>query len=747
MSNITINTTPPQIALAGNGLVYNITTANAKSAAGSLAKFAVTFAAAWDEIAENDTFTLTCDLFTIDFVFKDSPDESGTQLPTPTDSTYVTDYSPLLRDAMLKNYYIATYCELSQLPANVNFNFEFRNKGSFSLAVDAHWGTENTPLTVTPTDGTNETYRSNYRLCALIENSLNDQLIVIEKFPFPALSIDFDIADFIKHLCSSDFTMNPDALLFEHSSAIVSYVTKFFDKYGSPPVPSILYPDTTRYALPGGIDKNGLAAYAADETDVMTQFIADKRFLTHADDEITLKFDDVIRLYFLLNTSNNVQFRWARYTVEGYILGSWQFNTQDTYDPNTIVECVCDPLKLFSEANLEAAHYIEVKLYDNTAHADLSETRRYYLDNNISTQRLQFVFANSFEIAYDTIFAYGKAEHNFDIENYTLLYINDAKSQSRSYRTDKFIVRSGYLTFRQLFYWQEFIQSNQRYLIRDGRRIPCRILSTNIFMYKNQVYNFGIELEIELDDRDKFRSTLPDQAIAFSDYFNSYGFSFAVSAAIAGHIILDADGNEMPQRNKLQFTGHNVQVSDNEAGDKTVINIAHTGVWFDVMVPMVAEPTSTSTIDTIVDVRDSIKIGNIIAVTQDGTTRELVVSNVTWDDVNLIGQITTSTAELITSEVITAMKVKSLSGPTISSKDVSLASGSWSGSNTQTITVEGVGYISLVIVSPAGSDFTNYENFATAQIIGTTQGNNQVVVKCKNIPTSNISVKITYIWH
>ena len=107
----------------------------------------------------------------------------------------------------------------------------------------------------------------------LIENSLNDQLIVIEKFPFPALSIDFDIADFIKHLCSSDFTMNPDTLLFEHSSALVSYVTKFFDKYGSPPVPSILYPDTTRYALPGGIDKTGLAAYSADETDVMTQFI------------------------------------------------------------------------------------------------------------------------------------------------------------------------------------------------------------------------------------------------------------------------------------------------------------------------------------------------------------------------------------------------------------------------------------------------------------------------------------------
>ena len=57
MPNITINTTPPQIALAGNGLVYNITTANAKSAAGSFAKYAFASSNDWDEIFENDTHT------------------------------------------------------------------------------------------------------------------------------------------------------------------------------------------------------------------------------------------------------------------------------------------------------------------------------------------------------------------------------------------------------------------------------------------------------------------------------------------------------------------------------------------------------------------------------------------------------------------------------------------------------------------------------------------------------------------
>ena len=79
-----------------------------------------------------------------------------------------------------------------------------------------------------------------------------------------------------------------------------------------------------------------------------------------------------------------------------------------------------------------------------------------------------------------------KAEHNIDIENYTLLNIDKSTSQSRSERIENLIIRSGFLTFRQLFYWQEFIQSNKRYLIRDGRRIPVRVLSTNIFMYKTK---------------------------------------------------------------------------------------------------------------------------------------------------------------------------------------------------------------------------------------------------------------------
>ena len=183
--------------------------------------------------------------------------------------------------------------------------------------------------------------------------------------------------------------------------------------------------------------------------------------------------------------------------------------------------------------------------------------------------------------------------------------------------------------------------------------------STNIFMYKNQVYNFGIELEIELDDRDKFRSTLPDQAIAFSDYFNSYGFSFAVSAAIAGHIILDADGNEMPQRNKLQFTGHNVQVSDNEAGDKTVVNIAHTGLWFDAM-SLLPGLYDASTIRPVLDPTISIKPGNIMSVTQGEITKELIVESVDANYETMSFAINFTTSELNPDVLITAMKVKSL---------------------------------------------------------------------------------------
>jgi hypothetical protein len=750
MANITINTTPPVLALAGNGLEFNVSTSNAKSSTGTNAKFSVAFSANWEEIDATNELIFICDLFTVTFVFDDTPDESGNQLPTPAAYASVILWSDAVRDAIFKNTLISSNCYLSQIPDNVFFDIVFWEKGDFNLDVDETISGVGDGISATPVQGVDDAYYDNYRLCALLlRNSLPP--VIIEKFPFPDLDVDFDIKDYIKNIPNPDFTFDAEDIIFSHSDFLVKYICKFFEQYGSPPVPSILYPDSFRYALPGGVDTETLMYLDGLETDILAYFISNNKFLTHAEDNIQLKSGDIYRLFFLCQAGQDVKFKYARYNADGYIIGSWQTAlTHFLLTDYSIIEIVCDPDELVSD--FDTTKSVKVKLYDAETSADISETRTFIINNDLSSQRLQFVFANSFEAAFDTIFAYGKAEHSFDLENYTLIHIEDTSSQSRSKRQDKFIIRSGHLTFQQLFYWQEFIQSNKRYLVRDGRRLPVRVISTNVFMYKNQIYNFGIEIEIEVGDLDPYRSSIPNSGIAFSDYFNSYGYAFSLNSSGVGHTILDPDANEMMQRANLQLTGYNVGVSDDSDNDRTIINIGHTGLWFEIDALGVALPPTTSTIEYIVDLTDSIKPGNIIQIdqyneeTEETTTHEAIVDEVTWDSMEMSCVVKITTEVLSLTDTITSVKVKSLSGPIVSSKNFTLDKDEWSELNTQTLSVPGIGYIFLVFVSPAGSDFTNYENFASAQIIGSSQGSSQIVVKCKNLPTANISIKITYIW-
>lgn len=731
---ITINTTPPEIVLAGNGVKYNVSTSTALSSAGTQAMFYfVLDSTDWEAITTGDTLTLAWDDVTLEFEFQLHPDESGLQLPSAGMFDNIIDYSTALRAALINNYYFAINCELLDTESeNIFFHIRFATLGDFNLVVtDTPTG-----LTVTSTQGTDKTYNDNYKLCAAV---FAPGLIGIEeKFPFPDLDVDFDLADYVRALAEGDFTMNPEALLIEHSDAIVPFTTKFFEKYGTPPVPTLLIADDTRYALPGGLDKTMINQFLTDETTWLEYFQTNKKFLTWADSGIKVKSTDIIRFYFLAKSTSTIYLKIAKYNVDGYIIGSWNTSVSGVSATDyKIIEAVLDPESIVTSTT----HRIDFKLY--AGGVDISETRSIYIDDTLSDQRLQFVFANSFEVAFDTIFAYGKAEHNIELDNYTLLSIDKNKTQSRSDRIEKLTIRSGHLTFRQLFYWQEFIQSNKRYLIRDGRRIPVRITSTNIFMYKNQEYNFGIELDLEIDDADAYRTTLPDTAITFSDYFNSYGYSIGLTAAIAGHVILDPDGNEMPQRNKLKFTGYGVNVSDSESGDMTIIDISSPGFWVDITAYFDLSVAAENQLLTTSDLTDSVAIDDVIRITQNSIEIEAQVTNITSTT------ITISTSTLQFEYPVTEVRIKSLDGPTASSKEFTLDSDDWtesSGVYTQTITVPHIRVISLVIVSPAGLDDANETAYATATIKGSTNGTNEITIQATTEPTDDINIQISYLW-
>jgi hypothetical protein len=296
---------------------------------------------------------------------------------------------------------------------------------------------------------------------------------------------------------------------------------------------------------------------------------------------------------------------------------------------------------LLTAEQLSVANYYAVKLVDASGN-DVSQTRRFNLFDSVPAQRLQFVFANSYEVAYDSLFATGKSEFNVEMESYESISINKNKAQSRSKRTERMSVNTGFINFRTLFFWQEFLQSQERWLIRDGRKIPVRVLSTVIYLFKNREYNYALGFEIEIDNADAFRSSLPDASL-FSDFFNSNGYqSVVVSNSGGGHIIINASNQAMGQRSKLKFTGDGVTVSDDSVNDTTVITISGgsgsgESMWEpdgeNNVRPINGKKVNVSHIDGLADVATSADYTDLDNTPE--TTQTLTdAATITWDSVN-----------------------------------------------------------------------------------------------------------------
>lgn len=649
--SITINTTPTEVALAGNKLLYEVASDNAITEEGTKAYWRFSFGENAPE--DGQIFILSCDLFDVEFEFKTAPDESGNQLPIPAVPWVPATYSVIMQEAIAKNYYIAKYCDIKPVPNTASFDVVFRDYSDHDIS---HFQ-EVFYVTISDSQGVATTLNENFRIGVMVKNAQGvlgeDDKSPVMAIPTALLSgtlpdeiaVEFNIADYIRHRAQGDFSY-PYAELFTQlvvwPLACLPYIALFYEKYGSVAEPTMLVYDSTRYAIPGGLDRTMLETI---ENDWFTDYLSAKKCLTWADDNRYVAINDIIRLYYCFKNDESVSL-YVKYAnnAEPLAYESEWFSVGDPVLCKTwsVVEAIIDPVKLLSTEQLNTAELFYVKLVDALGN-DVSEMRTFNLVTQVPDQRLQFVFANSYEIAYDTLFAVGKAEFRIDLENYNVISINNNKLQSRSLRQDKISVNTGFLNFRALYYWQEFLQSSRRFLIRDGRRIPARVLSTDIFVSKNKEYNYALAFDIELDDRDEYRTSLPDASL-FSDFFNSNGFS-ALSfggGGDGGHIIINASNQAMGQRSKLKFTGDGVTVSDDSVNDTTVITISGgsgsgESMWEadgeNNVRPINGKKVNVSHIDGLADVAtsgDYTDLDNTPETTQTLTD----AATITWDSVN-----------------------------------------------------------------------------------------------------------------
>ena len=355
--------------------------------------------------------------------------------------------------------------------------------------------------------------------------------------------------------------------------------------------------------------------------------------------------------------------------------------------------------------------------------------------------RLEFIFANSYIEAYDTFRFTGKAETNLELENYIvnkIAYDSELKTieQYRSIISETFKASTGWINEQTLHYLDEFLHSEDRYEIINGRLYPVYLLSSKIFRKKDGENLYSLEIEYARSFKEEFYSDILD----VSQVSYTQGNTTQLPEYANGHIIVDRNNTVMPQRKKLKFTGSGVTVTDDEANNQTIVHVANTGLRQGISMDHVnATPPSTTTIATYIDLRTAVDVGDLLEIEQDGVFLDYFVTQITNNLITVTGNV------LDTELSITSVRFIKTTGTTLSQQLYTLDRYAWDFLQSQELTVPGVHENSFVIVSPA-TGLTNLNNYIDAGIRGGDQSENTVKIFCETVPGQDINILISWLW-
>lgn len=564
MPNLEITKHPDSICLADSEMFFVVKSANFKQNNGSHAITDLLFP---QLPTEGDFFTLFCDDFSEKFTFVETPDESGNQI-----SSNNPDWDNLRMNLLAHlqgNYFINKYFDLSWITAEHKLRFTSKEAISITLELEDQ-STTGTDLSANGSGGSAAQYRNNYRLDASLDILKHEESLIPS---IDDLQASFDFTKLLGLKGSFTFPENeitftsmPD-MLKAYQFNVAENIDGEYSK---------IYGIGQRHVLSGGISIKELAALDSDNSSWWTKQQASKRFLTHQPDGQVVDLNSTLKLYFLNLNQGNSKLVVSYSTSEGSVnLPESVFDNLDAY---TVYEIIISPALLLASlgdnvVNVQSFN-VSVKDSSNTA---LTEKRTYYMDWRYQEFRREVLFMNSFK-CFETLRFTGKASHSFELESSTSQHVTKYADLNQLRRSgvklsDPFTINTGWLPSAiVLEYMQELLLSPEIYEIRNGRLYPLILLTSKVNTRTDGEYNYSLDLKFVSAASEEFYSNVygvePGAPIGSGSLIISGG-----SESGGGHIIVDPDGVEMPQRSKLQFTGDAVTVTDDEGNDTTIIDI------------------------------------------------------------------------------------------------------------------------------------------------------------------------------
>lgn len=531
MSNITIQSQPPEINLIDDGIKFKLRTSNRYSSTGVAAELKLLFTpdSPYTYTYRDQYFDINFADTTIRFYFRATPDESGTELRERDPATALADFMDQVKEDLQANYYVSKYYKVVTWMGTgpiYGVKLDAREKG---LEYSAELGS----FTVSglsesnQVDGEDQIERENYRIMmeAYIKGTeFNQSTLLGTDALIPDNNNDclFDLKEFFKDQLETTFIFpEVDTLYSEITGAVVAAFFRYGEYYDNEEKKMISTFDNPKYILEGGVswldkafyNEYGISYFEYDENS--------KKFLTWAPQTKTISRTAKEKLYFLFQESDDMD-----------LLCKMTFN-DETEQTITLINnlsvsaySVYEFLLSFSLLGLsdyetgKTIEKYEVWIRNNTDDI-ISEVRTYELDENDYFNERLFLFKNSFG-NYEYLRCTGvfERENEFNrdlIETENLEGYTSKSYQKKNYhieREQSFSGNIGYVDKNYKAYLDDFCGSNEVYEIKGDLIFPVILTNKRVFQYKDDETLYDMEFEYSRAYTDLYFSMeMPDEVI------------------------------------------------------------------------------------------------------------------------------------------------------------------------------------------------------------------------------------------
>lgn len=535
---ITVYSAPPKVTLAGDPIIWDLTSNNFLEIVGVKAQGELEF---YDGADIDDTVTLEWSDKSLTFTCKASPDDSGLQFK-PIGTNPLSWFINELFNAFNTNFELTEDYDIYISGDSILFDAkEFGDKFNITFSVSSGWNADVDEWNNVV--GIDQKYRDNFRINIQIFDDTDNIIGELSETPDNDGRVKFYIKDYLFSIVESSFTYPDDEnLINEHSNICRKYYIKYWESYGIPSLNYIVSKSDDFYTLLGSSSFMQQAYYNENNISFWDLLQTQKKFLTLQPGNKKVSINQTEKLFFLHHVaSTQIALRLKiQYTDDS--------TYEEDIEPTNVEKYKVyefsvgyGALDIYSKNHSKEVEYWEVSVFDIVEDQVISEVRKYYLDNTYYKQKRYFIFQNSWG-GFDTLRAVGIGESKANYEREDIKKIlpdkftsknheieNNSQSETRIYTVNIGILNniSGNSEAKD---WENYLRqlelSKKRFEIISGKIVPIRATNNDVPLHRDdiKIYDYVFSYTRAFYDE----SFSDDEIPITGDYNNDYSKDYFV---------------------------------------------------------------------------------------------------------------------------------------------------------------------------------------------------------------------------